>query len=222
MSALAHATSHVSTFIGPRIETSVHERRVAFRASIAIKHRTTADAQRRAAELVAAQALRQLEEKNKALAADRAEQRLTAAMATAAAAREAALAARLPPPKFKTKVRQIQDLVCATLDVSLVHLFSTRRTRRIVRARQVAMLMCVEYTVASYPAIGRRFGGRDHTTVLHAHRHMAAIEALPMGTGLSHMWPANECDLAREMIAEVRTLARINEWDKVERHDSED
>jgi chromosomal replication initiator protein len=47
---------------------------------------------------------------------------------------------------------------------------SARRSRQVVYARQVAMYLCRELTDHSLPAIAQRFGGRDHTTVLHAHR----------------------------------------------------
>ena len=43
-----------------------------------------------------------------------------------------------------------------------------RRTRSVARPRQIAMYLCKQLTTRSYPDIGRRFGGRDHTTVLHA------------------------------------------------------
>ena len=49
-------------------------------------------------------------------------------------------------------------------------LTSAKRSRQVVYARQVAMYLCRELTDHSLPAIARRFGGRDHTTVLHAHR----------------------------------------------------
>ena len=49
-------------------------------------------------------------------------------------------------------------------------LLSNRRTRTIVKPRQVAMYLAKMLTPRSLPEIGRRFGGRDHTTVLHAVR----------------------------------------------------
>jgi chromosomal replication initiator protein len=49
-------------------------------------------------------------------------------------------------------------------------MFSTRRARNIARPRQVAMYLAKMLTSLSYPEIGRQFGGRDHTTVMHAVR----------------------------------------------------
>ena len=56
-------------------------------------------------------------------------------------------------------------------------LASARRSRQVVYARQVAMYLCRELTDHSLPAIARRFGGRDHTTVLHAHRKVQRAAA---------------------------------------------
>ena len=47
---------------------------------------------------------------------------------------------------------------------------SSRRTANVVRPRQIAMYLAKTLTLRSLPEIGRRFGGRDHTTVLHAVR----------------------------------------------------
>ena len=52
---------------------------------------------------------------------------------------------------------------------------SRSRTRNLVHARQIAMYVCRELTDLSYPQIGREFGGRDHTTVIHAYEKVAAL-----------------------------------------------
>ena len=62
----------------------------------------------------------------------------------------------------------IQSEVCRYYGVSLDELTGHKRTRRIVRPRQVAMYLSRELTESSLPAVGRAFGGRDHTTVMHA------------------------------------------------------
>jgi chromosomal replication initiator protein len=67
-------------------------------------------------------------------------------------------------------VRDIQRATCEAFGVSLDELLSESRVARIAWPRQVAMYLARELTDATLPAIGREFGGRNHTTVLHAHR----------------------------------------------------
>lgn len=64
----------------------------------------------------------------------------------------------------------IQKTVAEYYKIKVADLFSKKRTRVIVRPRQVAMWLSKNLTSLSYPAIGEAFGGRDHTTVLHAVR----------------------------------------------------
>jgi chromosomal replication initiator protein len=59
--------------------------------------------------------------------------------------------------------------------VSKTELLSNRRTRTIVKPRQIAMYLAKVMTPRSLPEIGRRFGGRDHTTVLHAVRKIESL-----------------------------------------------
>jgi chromosomal replication initiator protein len=59
--------------------------------------------------------------------------------------------------------------------VSRADLLSSRRTANVVRPRQVAMYLAKTLTLRSLPEIGRRFGGRDHTTVLHAVRKIEGL-----------------------------------------------
>jgi len=61
-------------------------------------------------------------------------------------------------------------VVARQYNVSRADLLSSRRTANVVRPRQVAMYLAKLLTLRSLPEIGRRFGGRDHTTVLHAVR----------------------------------------------------
>jgi chromosomal replication initiator protein len=68
-------------------------------------------------------------------------------------------------------VAHIQASACAFFEVSLEEMLSTRRSAHITWARHVAMYLTRELTSESLPAIGRQFGGRNHTTVLHAWRH---------------------------------------------------
>lgn len=62
----------------------------------------------------------------------------------------------------------IKKAVCAEFGTPLIEMTSGRRGRLVVRPRQVAMFLCKELTPLSLPAIGRKFGSRDHTTVMHA------------------------------------------------------
>ncbi|WP_031229474.1 chromosomal replication initiator protein DnaA [Asticcacaulis sp. YBE204] len=68
----------------------------------------------------------------------------------------------------RVTVDEIQKLTADHFALKQADLLSERRTRSVARPRQVAMWLCKQNTTRSYPDIGRRFGGRDHTTVLHA------------------------------------------------------
>jgi chromosomal replication initiator protein len=70
-------------------------------------------------------------------------------------------------------LEQIQDAAAELFGVSRDELLARNRTPRIAFARQVAMYVARELTDETLPAIGRGFGGRNHTTVLHAHRRIA-------------------------------------------------
>jgi hypothetical protein len=75
---------------------------------------------------------------------------------------------------------QIKPIIRATAQhfgVKPTDLVSQRRTYSIVRPRQVAMYLAKTLTKRSLPAIGRRFGGRDHTTVMHAIRKIERLVA---------------------------------------------
>ena len=71
-------------------------------------------------------------------------------------------------------VAEIQAAACKHFGLSEEELLSSARTARIAWPRQVAMYLARELTGESLPAIGRHFGGRDHTTVLHAWRRTTA------------------------------------------------
>ena len=68
----------------------------------------------------------------------------------------------------KVLIEDIQRTVASHFNISKSDLVSQRRTRAIVRPRQIAMFLCKTMTPRSLPEIGKRFGGRDHTTVIHA------------------------------------------------------
>ena len=70
-------------------------------------------------------------------------------------------------------MEDIQDAVCTQFHVKINELKSRRRSKTLVHPRQIAMYLCRELTDASYPEIGRHFGGKDHTTIIHACRQVA-------------------------------------------------
>jgi chromosomal replication initiator protein len=75
----------------------------------------------------------------------------------------------------RVKIEDIQKLVASHYSVSRADILSSRRTAAVVKPRQVAMFLAKMLTLRSLPEIGRRFGGRDHTTVLHAVRKIEAL-----------------------------------------------
>ena len=62
----------------------------------------------------------------------------------------------------------IIDAVSKHYHISSKEMISKKRNREIAFPRQIAMYLCRKYTSSSLPQIGREFGGRDHTTVLHS------------------------------------------------------
>ncbi len=66
----------------------------------------------------------------------------------------------------------IQETVGARFHVKIADLKSRRRSKTLVHPRQIAMYLCRELTDSSYPEIGRQFGGKDHTTIIHACRQV--------------------------------------------------
>ena len=80
-----------------------------------------------------------------------------------------------PQEPKRVKIEDIQRVVARQYNVSRADLLSSRRTANVVRPRQVAMYLAKTLTLRSLPEIGRRFGGRDHTTVLHAVRKIEGL-----------------------------------------------
>ena len=72
-------------------------------------------------------------------------------------------------------IENIQKTVCEYYKIRIAELLSKRRHRSIARPRQMAMSLCKELTQHSLPEIGDAFGGRDHTTVLHACRKIVEL-----------------------------------------------
>ncbi len=82
-------------------------------------------------------------------------------------------------PEFnhqKPSIRAIQAHVGAKARITVAEIISERRTADVVKPRQIAMLLSKMLTVKSLPEIGRQFGNRDHTTVLHAIRKLDGVQ----------------------------------------------
>jgi chromosomal replication initiator protein len=88
-----------------------------------------------------------------------------------------ALSGNWSPPEKSVPVDTIKRKVAAFFDLSLDDLISQRRHRAVARPRQIAMYFCKRLTRRSFPDIGQRFGGRDHTTVMHAVKRIEELAA---------------------------------------------
>jgi len=75
----------------------------------------------------------------------------------------------------RVTIDQIQKLVCEHFELKPLDLLSARRARAVARPRQIAMYLAKRLTTRSLPEIGRKFGGRDHSTVIHAVRRIEAL-----------------------------------------------
>ncbi len=85
------------------------------------------------------------------------------------------LAENVRSARPRITIDEIQRAVCSHYRLDKSEMASKRRVRAIARPRQVAMYLAKELTPRSYPEIGRRFGGRDHSTVIHAVRTVEAL-----------------------------------------------
>ena len=72
-------------------------------------------------------------------------------------------------------IPRIQELVSDRFGVTTTELCSEKRSQNVVYPRQVAMYLSRELTDSSLPKIGKEFGGRDHTTVMHANTKIAKL-----------------------------------------------
>ena len=75
----------------------------------------------------------------------------------------------------RVSIEDIQKRVAEHFNVRIGDMHSPRRARAVARPRQVAMYLCKQLTTRSLPEIGRKFGGRDHTTVMHAVRKIEEL-----------------------------------------------
>jgi chromosomal replication initiator protein len=79
-------------------------------------------------------------------------------------------------------VENIQKTVADYYKVRVADLLSKRRSRSVARPRQVAMALAKELTSHSLPEIGDAFGGRDHTTVMHACKRIKELRDIEQHT----------------------------------------
>jgi len=77
----------------------------------------------------------------------------------------------------RVTIEEIQKRVAEHFSIRLADMSSPRRARAVARPRQVAMYLAKQLTSRSLPEIGRKFGGRDHTTVMHAVRKIEELRA---------------------------------------------
>ncbi|MGE0556910.1 MAG: chromosomal replication initiator protein DnaA [Burkholderiales bacterium] len=77
----------------------------------------------------------------------------------------------------QVSIENIQKTVADYYKIKVSEMYSKKRTRNVARPRQVAMALAKELTQMSLPDIGEAFGGRDHTTVLHACRKIAQLRS---------------------------------------------
>lgn len=73
-----------------------------------------------------------------------------------------------PPVPPQPTIREIQDAVCSHFSINRIDLLSNRRQQKFVRPRQIGIYLCRKFTIRSYPEIGNKFGGRDHSTAIAA------------------------------------------------------
>ena len=93
----------------------------------------------------------------------------------------------------QVRIEDIQRIVSKHYSLSRTELLSNRRSQTVVKPRQVAMYLSKTMTARSLPEIGKRFGNRDHTTVLHAVRKIENL--MPSDSGLSR-----DIDLLKQLL----------------------
>jgi chromosomal replication initiator protein len=93
----------------------------------------------------------------------------------------------------RVSVAEIQGRVAQYFGIPVREMTSARRGREVARPRQVAMYLSKQLTPKSLPDIGRRFGGRDHTTVIHGIRQVERLRE-------------TDCDIDRAVLSLTREL----------------
>ena len=93
----------------------------------------------------------------------------------------------------RVTIEEIQKRVAEHFNIKLTEMHSARRARAVARPRQIAMYLAKQLTSRSLPEIGRKFGGRDHTTVMHAVKKVDELKAQDNAF-------AEDVDLLRRML----------------------
>jgi chromosomal replication initiator protein len=93
----------------------------------------------------------------------------------------------------RVSIEEIQKRVAEHFNIKVSDMHSARRARAVARPRQVAMFLAKQLTTHSLPEIGRKFGGRDHTTVMHAVRKIEELHGTDPSLG-------EDIDLLRRML----------------------
>ncbi len=93
----------------------------------------------------------------------------------------------------RVTIDEIQKKVSEHFNVRVSDMHSARRARAVARPRQVAMYLSKQLTARSLPEIGRKFGGRDHTTVMHAVKKVEELKSTDAGF-------SEDVDLLRRML----------------------
>ena len=93
----------------------------------------------------------------------------------------------------RVTIEEIQKSVAQHYNIKQAEMYSARRSRAVARPRQVAMYLAKQLTSRSLPEIGRKFGGRDHTTVMHAVRKIDELRQTDAGF-------AEDIELLRRML----------------------
>ena len=93
----------------------------------------------------------------------------------------------------RVTIEEIQKRVAEHFNIRFADMHSARRSRAVARPRQVAMYLSKQLTARSLPEIGRKFGGRDHTTVMHAVRKVDELSQADVGF-------AEDVELLRRML----------------------
>jgi len=93
----------------------------------------------------------------------------------------------------RVTIEEIQKRVAEHFNIRLTDMYSARRARAVARPRQVAMYLSKQLTARSLPEIGRKFGGRDHTTVMHAVKKVEELRQTDAGF-------AEDVDLLRRLL----------------------